>query len=208
VDHVVARSFAEAVKETEGNLGNRLIQFMERGRTPDFPAGRFVTANSDREAWEQSIARADAVILVGGVGGTYETGQIARRQGKPVFPLADTRDGNFPDAYRIYFEILDSWSAQPIAGLEREDFEDLSAPAPAVATDVIRLLKRLFGLQPQRISSPAAPRRPRNSAALELWHEKLSYLQQQEAISAEAAQKFALKKLIEEARDKIIELGG
>jgi hypothetical protein len=43
VDHVVARSFAEAVKETEGNLGNRLIQFMERGRTPDFPAGRFVT---------------------------------------------------------------------------------------------------------------------------------------------------------------------
>jgi hypothetical protein len=96
----------------------------------------------------------------------------------------------------------------PIAGLNREDFEDLSAPAPAVATDAIRLLKRLFGLQPQRISSPAAPRRPRNSAALELWHEKLEYLQQQEAIVADPATKFALKKQIEEIQDKINELGG
>jgi hypothetical protein len=148
------------------------------------------------------------VILVGGVGGTYETGQIARRQGKPVFPIADTRDGNFPDAYRMYFEILDSWSAQPIAGLEREDFEDLSAPAPAVATDAIRLLKRLFGLQPQRISSPAVPRRPTTSAALQLWREKLDYLQIQEATIADPAQKFALKKQIEEAREKIRELGG
>jgi hypothetical protein len=208
VDHIVARSFAEAVKETEGNLGKRLIQFMERGRTPDFPGGRFVTANSDREAWERSIARAEAVILVGGVGGTYETGQIARRQGKPVLPLADTRDGNFPDAYRTYFEILDSWSTQPIAGLKPEDFEDLSAPAPAVATDAIRLLKRLFGLQPQRISSPTAPRRPKNSAALELWNEKLDYLQQQEAVVADPATKFALKKQIEEVQDKINELGG
>ena len=158
VDHVVARSFAEAVKETEGNLGKRLIQFMERGRTPDFPGGRFVTANSDREAWEQSIARAEAVILVGGVGGTYETGHIARRQGKPVLPLADTRDGNFPDVIRTYFEMLDVWSTEPIAGLNREDLEYLSAPTPAVATDAIRLLKRLFGLQPQRMSSPAADR--------------------------------------------------
>jgi hypothetical protein len=66
VDSIVARSFAEAVKETEGNLGERLIQFMERGWTPDFPGGRFVTANSDREAWVQSIERAEAVILVGG----------------------------------------------------------------------------------------------------------------------------------------------
>jgi SLOG cluster4 family len=208
VDHIVARSFAEAVKETEGNLGKRLIQFMERGRTPDFPAGRFVTANSDREAWDKSIARAEAVILVGGVGGTYETGKIARRQGKPVLPLADTRDGNFPDAYRTYFEILDSWNAQPIAGLNREDFEDLSAPAPAVATDVIRLLKRLFGLQPGRISSPAAPRRPTTSAALQLWREKLDYLLNQEAISSGPAQKFELQKLIKEAREKIGELGG
>ena len=103
---------------------------------------------------------------------------------------------------------MDSWNAQPIASLNREDFEDLSGPAPAVATDVIRLLKRLFGLQPQRLLSPAAPRRPTTSAALELWREKLSYLQQQEAIVADPATRFALKKQIEEIHDKMIELGG
>lgn len=64
VDHIVARSFAEAVKETEGHLAERLTQFMDRARTPNFPAGRFVTGNSDREEWEQTIARAEAVILV------------------------------------------------------------------------------------------------------------------------------------------------
>jgi hypothetical protein len=44
VDHIVARSFAEAVKETEGNLDEQLIQFVEQDWTPDFPGGRFVTA--------------------------------------------------------------------------------------------------------------------------------------------------------------------
>ena len=46
------------------------------------------------------------------------------------------------------------------------------------------------------------------SGALVIWREKLDYLQQQEAITADAAQKFALKKQIEEAQQKIRELGG
>jgi hypothetical protein len=179
---------------------------MEHGRTPDSPGGRFVTANSEREAWVQSIERAGAVILVGGTDGTYETGLIARRQGKPVLPLADTRHRNFSDAYHMYFGNLDSWDTQPIADLNREDFEDLSGPTPTVATDMIRLLKRLFGLQPQRIPSPAAPKRPTTGAASELWRgaaselwrEKLSYFQQQEAIVAHPVTRFALKKQIEE----------
>jgi hypothetical protein len=43
---------------------------------------------------------------------------------------------------------------------------------------------------------------------LEPWSEKLSYLQQQEAILADPVQRFALKKQIEEIHDKINELGG
>ena len=86
VDHIVARSFSEAVKETEGNLGERLIQFMERGRTPDFPAGRFVTANSDREAWEQSIAKAEAVILVGGTAEPIKQAKSLGFKASPCYP--------------------------------------------------------------------------------------------------------------------------
>lgn len=43
--------------------------------------------------------------------------------------------------------------------------------------------------------------------ALKIWIEKLEYLQEQEAVSSDPAQKFALRKLIEEARAKIRELG-
>jgi hypothetical protein len=46
-----------------------------------------------------------------------------------------------------------------------------------------------------------------SSAALAVWREKLEYLRQQEAITADPAQKFALKKQIEEAEQKIHELG-
>jgi hypothetical protein len=47
-----------------------------------------------------------------------------------------------------------------------------------------------------------------NSGTIALWQEKLEFLQQQEAIASDPAQKFALKKQIEEAKQKIQELGG
>jgi tetratricopeptide (TPR) repeat protein len=46
------------------------------------------------------------------------------------------------------------------------------------------------------------------SRALALWEEKLAFLEEQEAIAADAAQKFALRKQIEEAREKVREFGG
>lgn len=47
-----------------------------------------------------------------------------------------------------------------------------------------------------------------NSGALRIWREKLDFFREQEAIIADSAQKFALKKQIEEAETKIRELGG
>ncbi len=57
-------------------------------------------------------------------------------------------------------------------------------------------------------SAPPAPLTTQSeSGALAPWKEKFEYLQQQLAISADPAQKFALKKQIEEAEQKIRELG-
>lgn len=61
---------------------------------------------------------------------------------------------------------------------------------------------------PAASGSPPPKSPPTTDGALDLWREKLGYLQQQEAITADAAQKFALKKQIEEAKQKIKELGG
>jgi tetratricopeptide (TPR) repeat protein len=46
------------------------------------------------------------------------------------------------------------------------------------------------------------------SKALTLWQEKLAFLEEQEAIAVDPAQKFALKKQIDEARGKVREHGG
>jgi len=208
VDHIISRAFAEAVKETRGQLSDRLVQFMEKGQKPDFPAGRFFTAGSDDEAWSASIAKADAVALIGGVGGTYETGKIARRQGKPVLPLADTRDEGHSDAYKFYFEMIEQWDAKPVQGLTLDAFQSLADPAPDVASDLVQLLDILFGRQLHRVTSPRSQRQPNRDAALELWQEKLAYLLNEEPLTVDSSQKFKLKKEIEEAQEKIRNLEG
>lgn len=77
-----------------------------------------------------------------------------------------------------------------------------------------RLQWGITGQKPGSVAAPAgaAPAPPVTklaaSGALATWKEKLEYLQQQEAITSDAAQKFALKKQIEEAEEKIRELGG
>jgi hypothetical protein len=55
---------------------------------------------------------------------------------------------------------------------------------------------------------PAAPPPKTESGALALWREKLAFLEGQEPLAVDANQKFALKKQIEEAREKVREHGG
>lgn len=126
------------------------MQVMRKGATPDFPAGRLVSGGSEKQAWRHSIERADAVVLVGGIGGTYQTGEWALQVGKPVFPLADTRGplGTHSDAYKFYFATLQDWSHNPASRLLSEDqFRDLSNPAPGVVAGLVRLLKLMLGSQ-------------------------------------------------------------
>ena len=60
-------------------------------------------------------------------------------------------------------------------------------------------------------ANPTPPSRPGPAnahPALTVWREKLDFLLEQEAIAADSAQQFQLRKLIEEARQKIHSLGG
>jgi hypothetical protein len=71
--------------------------------------------------------------------------------------------------------------------------------------------KGSFGLgervAPRPVPFPGQPARTGGKAAA-IWREKLDFLQEQEAIVADPAQRFALRKQIEEARAKVAELGG
>lgn len=209
VDHLAARAFAESLKEVDGKLSERIVQFMKRGCTPDFPGGRFKSFATENDAWEASVMNAQVIILIGGLGGTYESGLMARRQGKPVLPLADTRcsgEVSHGDAYNFYFKILESWATQPIAGLTEEEFSELAGPAPEVVGDCMNLLVKLFGRQPNEATSNR--RLSHTQAAVALWREKLAYLMEQEAITFDPAMKFKILQDIKEAQAKIMALRG
>lgn len=77
--------------------------------------------------------------------------------------------------------------------------------------------KRLLGTSQNNNSLPNASSKNgfkllktslHEGGSMAVWKEKLEYLREQEAIIADPAQKFALKKQIEEAERKIHELGG
>jgi hypothetical protein len=101
---------------------------------------------------------------------------------------------------------LEDWrAAATAAGLlpadfDREDFRRISNLVLAWA-----LAKRANHASPI-VSSPSLL--AATCVPLDVWQEKLEHLRQHEAITADPVQKFALKKQIEEAKQKIHELGG
>ncbi|MFT5470530.1 MAG: hypothetical protein ACI8UO_005659 [Verrucomicrobiales bacterium] len=61
---------------------------------------------------------------------------------------------------------------------------------------------------PEVTDSPGDKSVEASKQVMAIWSEKLDYLRQQEAIASDPAQKFALKKQIEEAAERIREFGG
>lgn len=72
----------------------------------------------------------------------------------------------------------------------------------------IRAVEQMDKLRTEFMRASQRDRSTSSPAALAVWNEKLAFLQEQEAAAADPAQKFALRKQIEEARAKILELGG
>lgn len=73
-------------------------------------------------------------------------------------------------------------------------------------SDTPKLLKKEgIKLEP---SQNAQPTQQKSNPAVKTWQERLAYLQQQEAITANPAVKFELSKQIEECQQKIKELEG
>lgn len=145
VDHAVARAFAGAVRGTKGKLADRLLQVLPDGSLPEFPGGRFATEPTEDEAWQRSVRECDAVVLVGGIGGTYTTAEMAWQLGKPVLPLADAREDGHDDSRRAYFHMYQNWPRLGIPGMSRDEFARVAEPVPEVVVDVVELLKRILG---------------------------------------------------------------
>ena len=105
VDWVVSETFA---KELEGKgvpLASLLLQVVRERSYHEYPGGRIVYVPLGTLEFTESIKYCDAVVLIGGEGGTYQSFQIARQEQKPIFPVPGTGG----DAQRAFRDILSDW---------------------------------------------------------------------------------------------------
>jgi predicted Rossmann-fold nucleotide-binding protein len=144
VDFLTAKAFATRTMMSNQSLSQHLIQVFPRSmQRPDYPGGQPIVVNEGFEEFSESIRYANAVVLVGGIGGTYELATLARHEQRPVFAIPATGG----DAATVYGEIMTAWNLQHPNALTREDFQSLNAPigsrtdADRLASIVVRLLE-------------------------------------------------------------------
>ena len=140
VDETVARAFWEVSSEKGLSPEDRLIQVVVKDDDPPFTAGQLFFVNKGKEEWLEPIERADTVLLLGGVGGTLKTGELALGARKPVLPLADTGG----DAKKLYLQMLRDWDRYVWVNLSREQFQRIARPRLGGADAAIELLGILF----------------------------------------------------------------
>jgi TIR domain len=136
VDEQTARHFARELARTGIPLEDRLTQVVVEDSVPRFAAGQLVLVHRGEEEWTEQVKRADAVVLVGGVGGTWKTGLYALEFGRLTLPLADTGG----DAAKLYMHMQRNWKLELAPGIERSKFLLIAREAPDVVTEVTKIL--------------------------------------------------------------------
>jgi predicted Rossmann-fold nucleotide-binding protein len=137
VDYVVAASFVQALADRPGRATpNWLTQVVPRGSAPDYPSGLVVEVAAGEAEYLLSVRLADAVVLVGGLGGTLRVARQAWEMGKAVLPLARTGG----DAEQAYALTLEDWEARGPQGVTPEAFRALNGPEGADAARIQGLL--------------------------------------------------------------------
>jgi hypothetical protein len=154
VDEVTARSFARELERDSIPLEDRLIQVVVDDKLPAFPAGNLVLVKRGDEEWTESVKRAEAVVLIGGMGGTWITGEYALRFGRTVFPLADTGG----DAAEFYMHLQRNWKPEFSPGIDRSKFQLVAREAPQVVTGLIGLLHQWNNLRVRKGTAYRAKR--------------------------------------------------
>jgi O-acetyl-ADP-ribose deacetylase (regulator of RNase III) len=121
VDYVVTEAFASELRNTDRSLSDYLIQVVPVNTQPQFQGGKVIQVEPVSAEFSEQIKYTDAVILIGGLGGTYGVYNYARQAQKPVFPVA----GTGTDALKAYNEIVAGWETQPPENINVESFYKL-----------------------------------------------------------------------------------
>lgn len=109
VDHIVCREYVNQLRRDQLPSKGRLIHIIPQGAKPDLwklegfaEEGDLEFGNNSFAASRRSVERANAVVMIGGEGGTFDIYEDARRLGKRVYPIPATGG----DADRAYRQVM------------------------------------------------------------------------------------------------------
>ena len=88
VDKAATQAFAAELQALGAPLSSRLKQIVPRPDEPAFFGGEVIYVEKGVPEWVESVRRAKAVVLIGGVKGTYKTYLTAQKRARPRFPAA------------------------------------------------------------------------------------------------------------------------
>lgn len=141
VDFIAAKAFAETEVKKGSRIEDRLVQVVRNDRSVEFKHGRIVRTTPGPLEWLEPQSYCDAVVLIGGVGGTYGAFLSALHKGIPRFPLGGTGG----DAARAFQHMCELWDVIPNPGIPKALFETLGQ-STATMDDAISLSDRLLPL--------------------------------------------------------------
>ena len=149
VDYVVAESFATKLALKNIPLSQKLTQVVVQGTQPIFRGGTVQYTETGINEWLKCLQKADVVILLGGIGGTYETYLYAQQEKIPVIPIVCTNG----DAKRVFDEMLRDWDNQIMGNISIEKFKSLNQyindelTAEDVVNDVMDIVNEIIFAQ-------------------------------------------------------------
>ena len=121
VDEIVTKSYIDELRSKNLNPNNYLIQVIAEDRQITFDEGHIVRVPKNAREWLEAQKFSDAIIFIGGRGGTYVTWLGALHGDIPRFPLGAT-SGDANIAFKQTFEY---WELMPIPGINQVQFKEL-----------------------------------------------------------------------------------
>ncbi|MHB9109946.1 MAG: WD40 domain-containing protein [Armatimonadota bacterium] len=133
VDALVTEAFNQVLQRHKLQDYDWIQQYLNVTIQSAYPSGQLIYCDTDEEIYTQQLERADAVVLLGGLGATAHVGRLARERGIPVVPILCANTLSHRDAHTVFNEMLKEWEKHPLSGVTREEFAALDRKEPVTA---------------------------------------------------------------------------
>lgn len=121
VDYLATQAFVEEILKQGLDPNNYLIQVASPHRDSSHSFGKKIQVPEGPSEWLEPQKYADAIVIIGGLGGTYKTWLGALHDGLPRLPFGGTGG----DATLAFNQTKELWEIIPVPGITLSQFEKL-----------------------------------------------------------------------------------